>query len=168
MVRVDVGKDMALLPLDASFALDTYRASRGTFWSGFGNEADHTHAWGTTAQGVYKLGDTVQYKLYLRNQNNLTLEAVAERGGYELSIVDPTGKTVKTESNITLSDFGAYAGSFRVPQAGAVGWYDFVLKRARGQGACERRDRGGRRDTARAPGPRCGCSSPISPRLRSR
>ena len=133
MVRVDVGKDMALLPLDASFALDTYRASRGSFWSGFGNEADHIHAWGTTAQGVYKLGDTVQYKLYLRNQNNLTLEAVAERAGYELSIVDPTGKTVKTESNITLSEFGAYAGSFRVPQAGAVGWYDFVLKHPAGK-----------------------------------
>jgi uncharacterized protein YfaS (alpha-2-macroglobulin family) len=133
MVRVDAGKDMALLPLDGSFAVDTYRASRGTFWSGFGNESDHIHAWGTTAQGVYKLGDTVQYKLYLRNQNNLTLEAVTERAGYELSIVDPTGKTVKTESNLTLSEFGSYAGSFRVPPAAAVGWYDFVLKRPGGK-----------------------------------
>jgi len=129
MVRVDAGKDLALLPLDAAFALDTYRASRGAFWSGIGNESNHIHAWGTTAQGVYKLGDTVQYKLYLRNQNNLTLEAVAEREGYELDVVDPTGKTVNTETNITLSDFGAHAGSFRVPTTGAVGWYEFVLKR---------------------------------------
>ena len=40
---------------------------------------------------------------------------------------------MKTESNITLSEFGAYAGSFRVPQAGAVGWYDFVLKHPAGK-----------------------------------
>ena len=129
MVRVDVGTDMALLPLDGSFLVDTYRASRGTFWSGYGNERDHIHAWGTTAQGVYKLGDTVQYKLYLRNQNNLTLEPVAQRSGYQLDIVDPTGKIVQSESNVTLSKFGAYAGSFRVPLSGAVGWYDFIFKR---------------------------------------
>jgi hypothetical protein len=128
MVRVDVDKDMALLPLDGSFMVDTYRASRGTFWSGFGSERDHIHAWGTTAQGVYKLGDTVQNKVYLRNQDNLTLEPVAQRSGYQLDIVDPTGKILKTESNVTLSEFGAYAGSFRVPPSGAVGWYDFNLK----------------------------------------
>jgi uncharacterized protein YfaS (alpha-2-macroglobulin family) len=128
MVRVDVDRDIALLPLDGSFMVDTYRASRGMFWSGFGSEGDHIHAWGTTAQGVYKLGDTVQYKVYLRNQNNLTLEPVAQRSGYQLDIVDPTGKIVKTETNVTLSEFGAYAGAFRVPPSGAVGWYDFNLK----------------------------------------
>jgi alpha-2-macroglobulin len=128
MVRVDADKDMALLPLDGSFTVDTYRASRGMFWSGFGVEQNHIHAWGTTAQGVYKLGDTVQYKIYLRDQNNLTLAPVAERAGYQLTIVDPTGKVVKTESNITLSEFGAYAGSFRVPPSGAVGWYEFNLQ----------------------------------------
>jgi uncharacterized protein YfaS (alpha-2-macroglobulin family) len=127
MVRVDVGPDLALLPLDGPFTIDTYRASRGMFWSGYGNEENHVHAWGTTAQGVYKLGDTVQYKLYLRNQNNLRLEPVAQRSGYRLDIVDPTGKTVKTESGISLSDFGAYAGEFRVPSSGAVGWYSFNL-----------------------------------------
>ncbi|HEV7447246.1 MAG TPA: alpha-2-macroglobulin family protein, partial [Steroidobacteraceae bacterium] len=128
MVRVDAGKDMALLPLDAAFTVDTYRASRGTFWSAFRPERNHTHAWGTTAQGVYKLGDTVQYKVYLRDQDNLTLAPVAERSGYQLNIVDPTGKVVRTESNMTLSEFGAYAGSFRVPPAGMVGWYEFNLK----------------------------------------
>jgi uncharacterized protein YfaS (alpha-2-macroglobulin family) len=135
MVRVDVDQELALLPLDGSFLVDTYRASRGTFWSGYGDERDHLHAWGTTAQGVYKLGDTVEYKFYLRNQNNLTLEPVAQRSGYQLDIVDPTGKIVKTESNVTLSEFGAYAGSFRVPPAGAVGWYDFNLKAAANSGS---------------------------------
>ena len=130
MVRVDAGDEMALLPLDGSFLVDTYRASRGQFWSGgeFGPEQSHIHAWGTTAQGVYKLGDTLQYKVYVRDQNNLTLAPVTQRSGYELSIVDPTGKVVKTESNLTLSAFGSFDGSFRVPLAGAVGWYEFNLQ----------------------------------------
>jgi len=127
MVRVDANGDLALLPLDGSFEVDTYRASRGKFWSGFLSDQNHVHAWGATAQGVYKLGDTVEYKFYLRNQNNLTLEAVAQRDGYTLDIVDPTGKTVSTTNDVSLSEFGAYSGSFRVPPTGAVGWYEFRL-----------------------------------------
>lgn len=128
MVRVDAQRDMALLPLDGSFTIDTYRASRGAFWSGFRAEESHVHAWGTTAQGVYKLGDTVQYKVYVRDQDNLTLAPVAQRSGYELTVVDPTGKVVETVSDVTLSDFGTYSGSFRVAPTGAVGWYEFSLK----------------------------------------
>jgi uncharacterized protein YfaS (alpha-2-macroglobulin family) len=128
MVRVDAGGDLALLPLDNAFELDTYRASRGQFWSGYMPQNDHIRAWGMTAQGVYKLGDVVQYKLYLRGQNNSTLEPVAQRAGYQLDIVDPAGKTIKTETDITLSPFGAYDGSFRVPLTGTVGWYDFRLR----------------------------------------
>jgi len=134
MVRVDLAGDLALLPLDQTFLVDLYRASRGTIWSGsdYGNEQSHIHTWGTTAQGVYKLGDTVQYKLYVRDQNNLSLAPVQNKSGYELSILDPTGKVVHTESNVTLSEFGAYSGSFHVPMAGAVGWYEFNLKDAAG------------------------------------
>jgi uncharacterized protein YfaS (alpha-2-macroglobulin family) len=132
MVRVDAGKDIALLPLDSSFTVDLYRASRGTIWSAYQWDRNHIHAWGTTAQGVYKLGDTVEYKLYLRAQDNLTLTPVTERSGYQLDILDPTGKVVRTEPNVTLSEFGGYAGSFRVPLTGAVGWYEFNLKRRTG------------------------------------
>lgn len=134
-VRVDANGDMGVLPLDASFEVDTYRASRGKFWSGFMTDQNHVHAWGTTAQGVYKLGDTVQYKFYLRNQNNSTLEPAAQRDGYKLDIVDPTGKTVQSEADVSLSRFGAYSGSFRVPATGAVGWYEFRLSAPASAGA---------------------------------
>jgi alpha-2-macroglobulin len=137
MVRVDAHGDLALLPLDSAFELDTYRASRGQFWSGYSSRGNHIRAWGTTAQGVYKLGDVVQYKLYLRNQNNSTLEPVAQRSGYQLDIIDPAGKTVKTETGITLSTFGGYDGSFRVPLSGAVGWYDFRLHIGTGTSAAD-------------------------------
>ncbi len=126
MVRVDEGSDLALLPLDEPFAIDTYRASRGQIWSSPSGH-DHTRAWGATAQGVYRLGDNVDFKLYLRNVNNRTLEPVAERRGYKLQVLDPTEKVVYEEADITLSEFGSYAGSFRIPPSAAVGWYQFQL-----------------------------------------
>jgi uncharacterized protein YfaS (alpha-2-macroglobulin family) len=126
MVRVDADGDLALLPLDDPFAIDTYRASRGEIWSAR-TERDHVRAWGATAQGVYKLGDTIEFKLFVRNVNNRTLEPVLERRGYHLEVVDPTGKVVHDRSDVELGEFGSYAGAFRVPQSAAVGWYSFRL-----------------------------------------
>jgi len=128
MVRVEAGKDMALLPLDATFTVDTYRASRGTFWSAFTSERNHTHAWGTTAQGVYKLGDTVQYKVYLRDQDNLTLTRWRNARVYELNIVDRPGKTVRTEPTSCCRSSGRTQAPSGYPPSGAVGWYEFNLK----------------------------------------
>jgi alpha-2-macroglobulin len=126
MVRVDEGGDMALLPLDDPFAIDTYRSSRGQFWSAATNR-DHVRAWGATAQGVYKLGDTIDFKLYVRNVDNRSLEPVVERRGYTLKVIDPTGKAVYERSDVDLSEFGSYSDSFRVPPSAAVGWYQFLL-----------------------------------------
>src|SRR5262249_32185984 len=128
-VRVDHGGDVAILPLDADFLVDTYRASRGRVWSQPAPRDGHVRAWGTTAQGVYKLGDTVQYKLYVRNQANRSLAPVSERGGYSLAVTDPTGKVVHEVRGLELSEFGAYAGEFRVAANGAVGVYAFRLTR---------------------------------------
>ncbi len=136
-VQVQAGKDLAWVPLDQDFYIDTYRASRGRFWSAALERGGHTRAWGTTAQGVYRLGDTVQFKLYLRNENNLTLATPAVRDGYKLEVQDPTGRPVYEQSDVQLSDFGAYAGEFRVPPTGAVGWYQFVLSHAQAPIAAE-------------------------------
>ena len=127
VVRIDAGGDMALLPLDGDFAINTYMASRGQFWSNAAHRDGHVRAWGTTAQGVYKLGDTVQYKLYVRNVANLSLSAVQKRTGYKLQILDPTGKAIHEVSSLELNEFGAYSGEFRVPPSGAVGAYQFLL-----------------------------------------
>ena len=127
IVRVDAGEDMALLPLDSDFAINTYMASRGQFWSNAMHREGHIRAWGTTAQGVYKLGDTVQYKFYVRNESNLSLTPVEKRTGYALQILDPTGKAIYQVSSLDLNEFGAYSGEFRVPPGGAVGAYQFVL-----------------------------------------
>ena len=128
-VRIEKADDLALVPLEYQFRVDTYRTSRYSVSPYMRRRYGHIHTWGTTAQGVYKAGDTIQYKLYVRDQNNETL-VPAPKKDYTLEIIDPTGKIVYTVADITLSDFGAYDGEFAVAKTGAVGWYRFQLKAA--------------------------------------
>ena len=120
-LRIDAGEDLALLPLDHQFrawnyGVATYNRPK------FG----HIRSWGTTAQGVYKTGDTIQFKLYVRAQNDAGL-GPPPRSGYKLAVIDPRGKEIKTFENISLSEHGAFDAEVVVAQSAAVGWYDFVL-----------------------------------------
>jgi hypothetical protein len=124
--RVQKDEDMAILPLDGSFQVDVYRASGNTLWPDMRKRYGHMHTWGTTAQGVYRAGDKVQYKLYVRNQDN-KMFVPPPRSGYHLKVIDPMGKTVYEIKDLTLNEFGAGNGEFQVPKTGAVGWYRFEL-----------------------------------------
>ncbi|MBW2180798.1 MAG: large extracellular alpha-helical protein, partial [Deltaproteobacteria bacterium] len=126
-VRVDKGQDIAVLPLDEWFLADTYQASNHTMFSRTKERYGHIHAWGTTAQGVYRIGDTIQYKLFVRNQDNKTF-ITPPKGTYSLEIIDPMGKSAHKVDTIKLSEFGTYHGEFTVPKTSAVGWYQFVLR----------------------------------------
>ena len=125
-VRVDKGDDMAVMPLNGDFAIDTWRASNENIYPNNKKKYGHIHAWGTTAQGIYRAGDTIQYKFYVRDQNDRTL-TVAPKSGYKLEIVDPMDNVVETVDNLALNDFGAYAGEFKVGKEAPVGWYRFRL-----------------------------------------
>jgi alpha-2-macroglobulin len=120
-VRVARGDDLALVPLDRYFMT----------WAGGVGASNrvkdgHMRAWGTTAQGVYKVGDTIQYKFYVRNQSNRHW-VLPERSGYTLTIIDPKGQMVQEIKDLTLSKFGAYDGEYALPRQAAVGWYRFEL-----------------------------------------
>jgi uncharacterized protein YfaS (alpha-2-macroglobulin family) len=140
-VRVDGPKGMALLPLDYRFAVDSYRASRYTVFEQSRREYGHLHAWGTTAQGVYRAGDAMDWKVYVRDQSNESL-VVAPPGPYLLEIVDPTGQVVHTVADATLSKFGALSGTFAIPRSAAVGWYQFRLTPKLGVAAGQGNSRG--------------------------
>ncbi len=126
MVRIEKGEDIAVLPLDRRFEAHAYRVSNNTVWTQSQRKYGHVRSWGTTAQGVYRVGDTIEYKIYVRDKSNESL-VPAPKGSYTLELVDPTGKVVHTEKDITLSGFGGYDGSYAVPESGAVGWYQFRL-----------------------------------------
>jgi len=86
----------------------------------------HIKSWGMTAQGVYRLGDTVQFKIFVRDELNRSLGA-APSGNYAIKVVDPLGATIKEFKNLKLSEFGTLAGEFELKKSGAVGNYRFEL-----------------------------------------
>lgn len=125
-VRVEQDGRMALLPLQWRFEVSPYRVSNYTVFNRTLPKFGHLHSWGTTAQGVYRAGDTIDFKIYVRDQSNETY-VEPPVGRYSLEIIDPTGKPVHTVENIGLSAFGAFSGAYRVPETAAVGWYQFKL-----------------------------------------
>ncbi len=125
-VLVNGREGMALLPLDRSFLARTSAASRWQVRTVKQRRYGHVRAWGTTAQGIYRAGDTIQYKFYVRDQDVRTLVA-PEYATFTLRIQDPTGNTVHEIKDIRLNDFGAAHGEYSVPESGVMGWYRFVL-----------------------------------------
>ena len=126
-VRVEKNGEMAVLPLNHHFEVNTYRASGYSVFSRQRKKYGHIHSWGTTAQGIYRAGDTIQYKFYVRNQDNRTF-VEAPREGYTLEIIDPAGKAVDVVKDIELSEFGAFSAEYKVPETALIGWYRFRLK----------------------------------------
>lgn len=121
VVTVEKDGDLAYLPVSWDFQVyagEVYPSTRKVY--------GHVHSWGTTAQGVYKAGDAVQFAFWVRDQNDSTFVS-APRSGYKLEVLDPTGKSVFQAANITLSEFGGYAGEFTTKRDAAVGWYTFNL-----------------------------------------
>ena len=126
-LRVEKGDDIALLPVSYSYEIDSYRTSGSeSVYPSNKERYGHMRAWGTTAQGIYRAGDTVQYKITVRNQDNDRFVPPPLKG-YRLKIIDPMGKVIEDKKHITLSAFGGTSGEFTVPKEGAVGWYQFKL-----------------------------------------
>jgi alpha-2-macroglobulin len=126
-LRVDKDGDMALLPVSQSFTIDNYRSSGSeAVYPANRERYGHMRTWGTTAQGIYRAGDLIQYKIFVRDQNNDAFTPPPTTG-YRLKVIDPMGKVVHDVKDVTLSDFGGASGEFAVPKEGAVGWYKFKL-----------------------------------------
>ncbi len=125
-VRCAKGADLALLPLDNEFSVNMYELSETYLNDNAQRQYGHIHTWGTTAQGIYKAGDTVQFKLLVRDQDNRRF-VPAPKEGYTLVVKDPMDKVVHEVQNFSLSEFGGYAGEFAIAKNAAVGWYYFEL-----------------------------------------
>lgn len=120
-LKVEKGEDLAVLPVHFDFQEQPH----GT-WSYLRPKYGHLKSWGLSAQGIYRLGERIQFKIYLRNQDlsGLTAPPAAD---YALKVFDPLNKEVFRREKIKLSEFGAFDGEMLVPHNGAVGWYRFVL-----------------------------------------
>lgn len=126
-VSVEKDGELALAPLSSDFWVYIEGANNTWIPSYSRTRYGHVRAWGTTAQGVYRLGDTVQYKLYVRDQGNEHF-VPAPPSTYNLQVFDPMEKVVHEVKDLALNAFGAADGEFRVAESGAVGWYRFQLQ----------------------------------------
>ncbi len=126
-VSVEKEGELALAPLSSDYWVYLEAAAHTWIPSYSRTRYGHVRAWGTTAQGVYRLGDTIQYKLYVRDQSNERF-VTAPKGKYHLQVFDPMEKMVHEETELELNAFGALDGELRVAESGAVGWYRFQLQ----------------------------------------
>ncbi|MCY3884516.1 MAG: Ig-like domain-containing protein, partial [Gammaproteobacteria bacterium] len=71
--------------------------------------------WGHTAQGIYQPGDTLNYKIYIRNQMDTGL-SVDRSHRFLLAVEDARGAIVHYQKGIELNEFGSFSGEFQIPE----------------------------------------------------
>lgn len=120
------GEGLALMPLNYQYQRSIGQASGYAFSENNEPANGHVRVWGFTAQGVYRPGDTAQYALYVRGVSAESLVA-APALDYSFTITDPTGKTVLSEDQVKLSEFGGLHGNLYIPKNAATGWYDMQV-----------------------------------------
>jgi uncharacterized protein YfaS (alpha-2-macroglobulin family) len=129
MLVIKKGSDIAILPLSYDFTAWAHWSSGEGSYTLSRPKHGHVRVWGTSPQGVYRGGDTIDYKIYVRDQDqNRFIQPLP--GPYTLSVFDPTGKEVFKQKGIKLNDFGSFSGSFKTTKSSTVGWYRFQVNAA--------------------------------------
>lgn len=126
-VYLKKGEDVGLLPISSAYQMWVSGYSNYSVYEQAQEQYGHLKSWGFTAQGIYRAGDTMQYKIFLRDQNNKKLILPPTQAKYKLRIYDPQGKLVDVRKGIKFTEFGAYAGEYKIPENAVTGWYDFKL-----------------------------------------
>lgn len=126
MVRVVKGDDLALLLLTRQMEVDARGPANS--WMPAWNRTRYGHiaTWGATAQGVYRPGSTVDYKLWVRDRDGRRLTG-PPTGPWALEVFDPHDKVVLSIDDLELDRFGAAHGKLPLPDNAAMGWYRFEL-----------------------------------------
>ena len=128
-VSVAKGEQVAVLPLQSQFSLSAGALSDWNVSSVYFPEPQtYRRAFGFTPQGVYRPGDEVGYKIYVREVDGQNL-GKAPATGYDLTVSDSAGAIVFKRKGVSLSAFGAMEGTFALPANAVSGWYDVTLKR---------------------------------------
>ncbi|HET7395703.1 MAG TPA: alpha-2-macroglobulin family protein [Gammaproteobacteria bacterium] len=126
IVKVRRGEDLAVVPLNYQFEVNTYSVSHYQVFEQLKIKYGHMHAWGTTSEGIYRAGDTIQYEIFVRDQDNGTF-VPAPDVDYSVSLEDPMGNIVYHLDKVKLSEFGSCSGAYSVPANAPVGWYTFYI-----------------------------------------
>ena len=92
------------------------------YYYGVNNSQDTRRGVIITDRPAYRPGDTVKYKLWMRNGGYGNVKSLAGEK-IPLRIYDPTGKKL-SEQNFALDKFGGLAGEFKIPDDAKLGAYE--------------------------------------------
>lgn len=124
-VRIVKDGEITVLPLTYPYEISAGAVSDWTVSTTYEPQTRQSlRTFGMTPQGIYRQGDTVDYKIYVRAEG---LKA-APQTGYELTVFDSMGQIVYERKDAALSEFGAFDGSFKLSAQAPAGTYEFQLK----------------------------------------
>ncbi len=116
-LRIEESEGFSVLPLNGYTHVDDW---------GYGWAKDlHLSVWGHTAQGIYRPGQDIQYKIYVREQVDDGLRLIKDTR-FHLLAYGRGEELIYHENGIELNDVGAFAGEFKIPKSFA-GKLNFVL-----------------------------------------
>ena len=124
MIQVQKNDEMAWLPIRYNHEMSIWQIPEMSYHSS--KKYGHLSAWGFTAQGIYKPDQEVDYKFYIRNNNNEKIVAISDLT-YNFSIKNQTGEVVLEKYGLSLSEFGTFYGKYRLPKNAKSGWYELIL-----------------------------------------
>lgn len=119
------GEEIGIIPATSEFELYPY--SSEYIHQSTGQLYEYVKSWGMSAQGVYRPGDAIDYKIFVREEYNSSLGAAPE-GKYEVKVYDPMGSVVHERAGVKLTEFGSFSGNFSLAKSAVVGKYRFELK----------------------------------------
>ena len=104
---IDGPEGRSVLPLNSTFLTSGGYSSSST--------GTYLSVWGHTAQGLYRPGQRVQYKIYVREQSDKGLKEVENRR-FRLVVTKGYDKLIYHENAIELNEFGSFHGELTIPR----------------------------------------------------
>ena len=123
-IQVKKKDEMGWLPIRYNHAMSVWQIPEMMNFSS--KKYGHLNGWAFTSHSIYKPDQEVDYKLYIRNNENEKMVSISGLT-YTLTINDPTGVSVFEKNDIALSDFGTYFGKYKLSKNAKSGWYNIVI-----------------------------------------
>lgn len=114
--RVTMNEDLVFLPLVSDYRIG------GPDRIEFDENVDH---WATTGQKLYRRGDTVQVKGYVRLEYDEQRQ-LPKSGNFGLCVMGPKDRNYEIDA-LSLNEFGAYHAEFELNDRTPLGDYTLVL-----------------------------------------
>ena len=125
-IKVSTEKDIAMLPIIYSFQVDNCRISNWNVCGYPKSEYGHIKSWGITDKGIYKKGESVKYKIYVKEQDNINF-VPAKNEKYSIEVINPQEEIVYKKEDLILSEFGSINGEFKLDDSAISGNYQFKV-----------------------------------------